>query len=280
MLPLTRALPKEMLPVLDKPILQHTVEELVQSGIDDITIVTSSRKALIEQHFAPDEELEARLRAEAKPELADAVREVAALARISFIFQDGPYGNGTPVLNAARVLGNEPILVLWGDDVFTAAVPRARQLLTAYERTGAPVLGLLPMASRAEASQYGVPRVTEELGDGLVRMDGLLEKPAPQDAPSAYAAIGGYIVTPGIVTELERRTERVRSGGDGEVGLSHAIDAYAAAHPTYGQVLDGTWWDTGSMLGYLRAQLAAALSHPYYGPPLRAFVRDFDLAGG
>lgn len=179
------------------------------------------------------------------------------------------------MLNAARVVGDEPFMVLWGDDVFTAEVPRARQLVTAYERTGAPVLGLMRMEP-AESRRYGVPVVQEESGGGLVRISGLVEKPDPEEAPSSYAAIGGYVVTPGIVAELERRTAEVEAGAPGEVGLSHAIDTYAATHATYGQVIDGTWWDTGNPLGYLRAQFAAALGHPEYGPELRKLAQELD----
>ncbi|MDT0316920.1 UTP--glucose-1-phosphate uridylyltransferase [Streptomyces millisiae] len=278
LLPLTKALPKEMLPILDKPVLQHTIEELVASGIDDVTIVVSTRKTLVQQHFAPDEDLDLRLRADGKAALADALLEVTGMARITYLYQDGPYGNGTPVLNAARVVGNEPFMVLWPDDVFTSEVPRAQQLLDAYERTRAPVLSLMPMEPE-ESHRYGVPIVREELGGGLIRIDGLVEKPKPQDAPSAYAAIGGYVVTPGIVAELERMTGRHRTRPDGEIALSDAIHRHAGEHPVFGQVVDGTWWDTGNALGYLRAQFAAALAHPEYGPELRKLALGEDPAG-
>ncbi|RCV51829.1 UTP--glucose-1-phosphate uridylyltransferase [Marinitenerispora sediminis] len=273
LLPLTKALPKEMLPILDKPVLQHTIEELVASGIEDITIVTSSRKALIQQHFAPDEDLDLRLRADGKADLAEVLRDVVSQARITYLYQDGPYGNGTPVLNAARVVGAEPFMVLWADDVFTSAVPRARQLLDAHERAGAPVLGLMAMEP-AESRRYGVPVVREDLGSGLLRIGGIVEKPQPEDAPSGYASIGGYVVTPGVVTELERQVQRGRVDPKGEVYLSAAIHEVALREPVFGQVIDGTWWDTGNPLGYLRAQFAAALAHPVYGPELRRMARE------
>jgi UTP--glucose-1-phosphate uridylyltransferase len=269
LLPLTKALPKEMLPILDKPVLQHTIEELVASGIEDVVIVTSGRKALIQQHFAPDEDLDLRLRADGKGHLADTLNEVTSMARITYLYQDGPYGNGTPVLNAARVVGDEPFMVLWADDVFTATVPRAQQLLTAYQRIEAPVLGLIPM-DPAELHRYGVPIVEADHGDGLLRVNGLMEKPT--DAPSAYASIGGYVVTPGIVAELERQTAEYLRNPRGEIYLSEAIHRYSLENPVYGQVIEGTWWDTGNPVGYLRAQFAAALAHPEYGPELRALV--------
>jgi UTP--glucose-1-phosphate uridylyltransferase len=169
LLPLTKAIPKEMLPVGDKPVIEHTVRELVASGITDITIVISAGKSLIQDHFRPNPALVQQLRADGKTDYADAIDEIAELAQqghITYVDQHGPYGNGTPVLNAARNFGDEPMLVLWPDDVFVAEVPRAQQLIRAYEATGCPVLALMPM--NPEDSQcYGVPVVKEERGEGL-----------------------------------------------------------------------------------------------------------------
>ncbi|WP_327691264.1 MULTISPECIES: UTP--glucose-1-phosphate uridylyltransferase [unclassified Streptomyces] len=271
LLPLTKAIPKEMLPVGDKPVVEHTVRELVASGITDITIVVSGGKGLIQDHFRPNPALVAQLRADGKEAYADAVEEVGELSRqghITYLDQHGPYGNGTPVLNAARNVGDEPILVLWPDDVFVADVPRAQQLIRAYEATSCPVLALLPM-DPADSQRYGVPRVKEDLGDGLLRITGLVEKPKPQDAPSGYAAIGGYVITPGIVEELRKQTKAWYEHRTGEIYLTDAINAYAATKAVYGQVIQGRWYDTGNPLAYLTAQFAAALADPEYGPPLR-----------
>ncbi|MFD4433405.1 UTP--glucose-1-phosphate uridylyltransferase [Nocardia sp. NPDC058497] len=274
LLPLTKATPKEMLPVGDKPVIEHTVRELVSSGITDITIVVSSGKSLIQDHFRPNPALVAQLRADGKSAYADAVEEVGELSRaghITYLDQHGPYGNGTPVLNAARNLGDEPMLVLWPDDVFVATVPRAQQLITAYESTGCPVLALMPMAP-GESQRYGVPVVREDLDDGLLRISGLMEKPKPEDAPSAYAAIGGYVVTPGIIDELQAQTDNWYTHQTGEVYLTDAINNYAANHAVYGQVIQGRWYDTGNPADYLVAQFASALAHPEYGPLLRQLV--------
>ncbi|MFJ6540189.1 UTP--glucose-1-phosphate uridylyltransferase [Streptomyces sp. NPDC091385] len=283
LLPLTKATPKEMLPVGDKPVVEHTVRELVDSGITDITIVVSGGKSLIQDHFRPNPALVRQLRADGKDAYADAVEEVAELARqghITYLDQHGPYGNGTPVLNAARSFGDEPALVLWPDDVFVADVPRAQQLIRAYEQTGCPVLALLPM-DPADSRRYGVPVVKEDLGDGMLRITGLVEKPEPEAAPSAYAAIGGYVVTPGIVDELREQTrlwyDAERQGRPvGEVYLTDALNAYAAHHAVYGQVIQGEWYDTGNPADYLVAQMAHALSHPEYGPVLRELVHRLD----
>ncbi|MEU1268860.1 sugar phosphate nucleotidyltransferase [Streptomyces sp. NPDC005799] len=278
LLPLTKAMPKQMLPIGGRPVIEHTVRELVASGITDITVVGAGRgKDLIRDHFRPDPALVARLRAEGKSAYADAVQEIGELSRlghITYLDQDGPYGNGTPVLNAANHHSvAEPMVVLWPDDVFVAEVPRTRQLITAYEATGRPVLALMPM-DPADARHYGVPVVKDDLGGGLLHIAGLVEKPEPDDAPSAYAAVGGYVVTPGIIEELRAQTERWYQRRIGELSLTDAISAYAGSHTVYGQVLEGRWYDTGNPLAYLTAQFATALSEPAYGPHLRRLALD------
>jgi UTP--glucose-1-phosphate uridylyltransferase len=274
LLPLTKAIPKEMLPVGDKPVIEHTVRELIASGITDITIVVSAGKGLIQDHFRPNPGLVAQLRADGKDDFADAVEEVSELSRlghITYMDQHGPYGNGTPVLNAARNLGDEPVLVLWPDDVFVAEVPRAQQLMRAYAVTESPVLAFMPM-DPAQSSRYGVPTVTEQLDDGLMRISGLVEKPRPQDAPSAFAAVGGYVLTAGVIEALREQTEQWYTHRTGEIYLTGAINAYARDHAVYGQVIKGRWYDTGNPLDYLIAQFAAALGDPAYAPHLRQLV--------
>lgn len=277
LLPLTKALPKEMLPIGAKPVIQHTVEELVDSGIREITIVVSHRKHLVQQHFAPDGELEMMLHAEQKDTLADAVRHVSDLAHVNFLYQDGPYGNGTPILNASRILGDEPVMVLWADDVFVSHIPRAQQLKTAYEETGCPVLALMPMDPQ-DSTRYGVPIIAKDqpqAGNHRFLIEGLVEKPKPADAPSPYAAIGGYVITPDVIHELENQTRLWHEGhrDAGEIYLTDALNAVAARQKVYGQVIDGTWWDTGTQIGYLKASFAAALASPEYGSELTSFVR-------
>lgn len=280
LLPLTKAIPKEMLPVGDRPVIEHTVRELVASGITDITIVVSAGKDLIQQHFRPNPALVDQLHAENKHAYAKAVQDVAELAcegHITYLDQHGPYGNGTPVLNAARGVGDEPMLVLWPDDVFVAEIPRAQQLIAAYEKTGCPVLALMPM-DRTDSRRYGVPEVKEDLGEGLLRISGLLEKPAPENAPSEFAAIGGYVVTPAIIEELQAITDRWARNRTGEIYLTDAINAYAADRAVYGQVISGRWYDTGNPTDYLVAQFASALTHPEYGPVLRKLAQEIDGA--
>jgi UTP--glucose-1-phosphate uridylyltransferase len=276
LLPLTKATPKEMLPVGDKPVIEHTVRELIASGITDITIVVSAGKGLIQDHFRPNQALIAQLRTDGKDDYADAVEEVGDLSlqgHITYMDQHGPYGNGTPVLNAARNLGGEPVLVLWPDDVFVAEVPRAQQLIRAYAQTESPVLALMPMAP-ADSSRYGVPIVTEQLDDGLMQIAGLVEKPKPADAPSGYAAIGGYVLTAPVIDALRTLTEQWYTRRTGEIYLTDAINAYAREHAVYGQVIHGRWYDTGNPLDYLIAQFAAALADPAYAPHLRRLAAE------
>ena len=276
LLPLTKAIPKEMLPVGDKPVIEHTVRELVNSGITDITIVVSGGKSLIQEHFRPNPTLVQQLRNDGKEAYADLVEEVGELSHrghITYLDQHGPYGNGTPVLNAARSFGDEPVLVLWPDDVFVADVPRAQQLITAYEQTSCPVLALMPVPPE-QSSRYGVPIVKEDLDEGLLRITGLVEKPKAEDAPSAYAAIGGYVVTPGVIDELREQTKRWYENRVGEIYLTDAINAYARSRAVYGQVIHGRWYDTGNPADYLYAQFAFALAHPSYGPMLHALVNE------
>jgi UTP--glucose-1-phosphate uridylyltransferase len=160
------------------------------------------------------------------------------------------------------------VLVLWPDDVFVAEVPRAQQLIKAYEQTSSPVLALMPMQPE-HAPRYGVPVVKEDLDEGLLRITGLVEKPKVEDAPSAFAAIGGYVITPGVIDELREQTKRWYEHRTGEVYLTDAINAYAKSRAVYGQVIQGRWFDTGNPADYLVAQFAFALAHPNYGPLLR-----------
>lgn len=275
MLPLTKAMPKEMLPVGDRPVIEHTVRELIDSGVTDITVVVSGGKGLVHDHFRPDPVLVGRLRAEGHDDYADAVEEIGELSRsghLTYLDQQGPYGNGTPVLNAARHLGDEPLLVLWPDDVFVAEVPRARQLVEAYDATGGPIVALMAMEPE-ESRRYGVPVVEEDLGDGLMRIAGLVEKPEPEDAPSSFAAVGGYVVTPQVIEELQAMTDRWYERPEGEIYLTDAFHTCAARHSVHGKVIHGRWYDTGNPSAYLTAQFAHALADPAYGPALRELAR-------
>jgi UTP--glucose-1-phosphate uridylyltransferase len=265
MLPLTKVVPKEMLPVLGRPLIQVIVDELAAAGIEEIVIVTTSRKHLIQEYFAPDPMLEHFLRSVGKDREAEKIHQIGAGIRISFIHQHGPYGNGTPVLNAADVIGEEPFLVVWGDELFTNPESRAAQLIGAFH--GHPVVGLTPVALD-DASRYGVPELGNRTATGLLEIKRIVEKPPPRAAPSAYACAGGYVLTPEI-TELLRGLE---PGTGGEVYLTQALDAYAAKNLLCGKILQGTWYDIGTVPLYLHAllQLAARDPHGFTGNTARS----------
>jgi UTP--glucose-1-phosphate uridylyltransferase len=246
LLPLTKAMPKEMLPVLGRPLIQVVVDELAAAGVEEIIIVTTARKHLIQEHFAPDPMLEQYLKSIGKDQEAEKIHQIAADVRITFIYQHGPYGNGTPVLNAADVIGQEPFLVVWGDELFKSTVPRATQLIEAFR--GDPVVGLTPVAE-LDAPGYGIPELGDRIGTGLWEVRRIVEKPAPGKIPSAYACAGGYVITPEIVELLPG----LKPGATREIYLTDALDAYARKKLLCGKILEGTWHDIGTPASYLTA---------------------------
>lgn len=270
-LPQTKAMPKEMLPVLDKPIIQYVVEEAVAAGITDIIIVTGAHKRSIEDHFDHQYQLEDKLDDDGKHELADQLRGIAEMANFVYVRQKPSFsGNGTPILNAAHLLNDEPFLVLWADEIFTngGGKLRAQQLVEAYEQLQAPVISLIPMTPDRIHS-YGVPRITQELGDGIMKIDHVVEKPKAADAPSAYASIGGYVLNSDILKLLEAE----QPDHTGEVYLSAAIDKLAEQSGIYGKVLEGTWHDTGNKAKYLECIVDMALQNDELGPNFRDYLK-------
>lgn len=267
-LPQTKAMPKEMLPVIDKPIIQYVVEEAVAAGITDIIIVTGAHKRSIEDHFDHQYELENKLDHDGKGDIANCLRDIAEMANFVYVRQKPSFsGNGTPILNAAHLLNDEPFLVLWADEIFAGAKPRAVQLVEAYEQLQSPVISLIPIEPE-RAKSYGVPAISEEREGGIVKIDHIVEKPK-SDAPSNYASIGGYILTPEIVKLLEAE----RPDDTGEVYLSAAIDKLARAGQVYGKVLEGTWHDTGNKQKYLECIVDMALANDELGPQFRDYLQ-------
>jgi UTP--glucose-1-phosphate uridylyltransferase len=267
-LPQTKAMPKEMLPVLDKPIIQYVVEEAVAAGITDIIIVTGAHKRSIEDHFDHQYQLEDKLDDDGKHELADQLRGIAEMANFVYVRQKPSFsGNGTPILNAAHLLNDEPFLVLWADEIFAGAKPRAKQLIEAYEQLQAPVISLIPMTPDRIHS-YGVPRITQDMGNGIMKIDHVVEKPKAADAPSAYASIGGYVLNSDILKLLEAE----QPDGTGEVYLSAAIDKLAQQSGIYGKVLEGTWHDTGNKAKYLECIVDMALNDQELSPAFRDYL--------
>jgi UTP--glucose-1-phosphate uridylyltransferase len=196
-LPATKAMPKEMLPIVDKPVIQYVVEEAVASGIEDILIVTGWHKRSIEDHFDYPFELEKRLEEAHKEKQLAEVRRIAQMANFFYVRQKGPYGNGTPVLCAKKFVGNEPFAVLWGDEFIHANPPRLKQCLDVFEKYGGPVLSGTQIKDKAALSKYGIGKL-KHVRDNVHLLKGIVEKPEPGKAPSDIAVHGAYVLTPEI----------------------------------------------------------------------------------
>ncbi|MEI6494831.1 MAG: UTP--glucose-1-phosphate uridylyltransferase [bacterium] len=253
-LPVTKAQPKEMLSVVDKPIIQYIVEEAVKSGIEDIIFITGKTKRPIEDHFDRDEDLEKRLRATGKDRRADEIKHIAELANFIYIRQKGPYGNGTPVLNAKAAIGNEPFAVVWGDDLWHCPKkPHLAQLIATYNKYEQPVLSLMK-TNKLGTTKYGIIG-GKKVAEGTYQVDSIVEKPGPTKATSLLASLGGYVFTPEIFTALEH----TKVGRDNELWLVDAIALMLKSGPFYGQIIDGQFYDTGSKLGWLKANIEYGL---------------------
>ena len=267
-LPATKAQPKEMLPVVDKPIIQYVVEDAVRSGIKDIIMVTGPSKRAVEDHFSPNYELLSWLKKQGKDEMAEEVKKIADLANFIFIRQKGPYGNGTPVLCAKEVVGNEPFAVMWGDDFFyTPQKPHLKQLIEVFERYQDPVLTAYEVDDEG-TDKYGIIDGTE-VESGIYQVKKLVEKPGPKKSPSRLASLGGYILTPDIFETLEH----TKIGKGGELWLPDAISNLLKKRPVYACKVKGTYHDTGSKLGYLKANVDFALRDKKIGKEFRDFLK-------
>ncbi len=266
-LPATKAMPKEMLPIVDKPIIQYVVEEAVASGITDIILVTGASKRAVEDHFDYNYEMEAWLIKQGKEEQLEEIRKIAEMANFIYVRQKGPYGNGTPVLSAKDVIGDEPFVVLWGDEFIYSNPPRARQCIDVYEKYDAPVISAIEVA-REDVSKYGIADV-ELVADNIYRIKSLVEKPDPSDAPSTLATHGCYLLTPDIFDELKQ----LKPGKGGEIWLPEAVQALAKKRSVYAcKVKNATYYDTGSKLGYLKANVDFALRDKTLGEEFRKYL--------
>lgn len=267
-LPVTKAMPKEMLPIIDKPIIQYVVEEAVASGITDIILVTSHAKRPVEDHFDDNKELEAWLLKQGKKDLLESIKDIGKLANFVYIRQKGPYGNATPVLNAAHVIGDEPFAVVWGDDVYDCKVPRLKQMIDVYEKYRDPVLGVTKV-SPADTKRYGIIDPAAKIEKGVYQLKSVVEKPGPEKAPSNLASTAGYILTPDIFDEIRK----LRPGHGGELVTLDAIHQLMKRRPVYACEVEGSYYDTGSKIGWLKANFEMALKRPDMAVEARALVK-------
>jgi UTP--glucose-1-phosphate uridylyltransferase len=267
-LPATKAQPKEMLPVVDKPIVQYVVEEAVASGITDIILVTGASKRAIEDHFDNNSELSRMLIEQGKTELNKQIEVISKLANFIYVRQKGPYGNGTAVLCAKDIVGNEPFAMLWGDEFFYCPKkPRLKQLIDVYEKYGDPVLTAYK-TNKEGTKKYGIIKGTK-VEANVYQISDIVEKPGPKKTPSLIASLGGFIFTPDIFYELEQ----TKIGKGRELWLVDAVFSLGQKRPLYGCVIDGTYYDTGSKIGYLQANIDEALRRPDLKGDLRRYLR-------
>lgn len=257
-LPATKAQPKEMLPVVDKPVIQYVVEEAVASGITDIIIITGWHKKSIEDHFDYPFELEKRLEEAGKIEKLEEVRRIAGMANFIYIRQKGPYGNGTPVLNAKEVIGDEPFAVLWGDEFIHADPPRLKQMIDVYDKYEDCVISGVRIPDKQAVAKYGIADY-KEIDDGIFEIKQIVEKPDPDKAPSNLAVHGAYIFNPEIFDYLEK----LEPGKDNELWLTDAINMLMKDRAVYAaEIKNGKYYDTGNILEYLKANIDFALERP------------------
>lgn len=271
-LPQTKAMPKEMLPIVDKPVIQYVVEELVASGITDIVIVTGWHKRAIEDHFDYPNELINMLEEQGKRELVSEVKRTAELANFIYIRQKGPYGNATPVLCAKQIIGDEPFVAIWGDEFIYAKPPRARQCIEVFERYGDPVISAVRVP-KSDVSRYGIVEATNVEGN-VWQIKRLIEKPSVEEAPSTMAAHGCYVLTPDIFPILES----LKPGRNGELWLPDAIKELMGKRPVYAcEVKNAKYYDTGNKLEYLKTVVEFALEHKDLNGEFRKYLKSLRL---
>jgi UTP--glucose-1-phosphate uridylyltransferase len=270
-LPATKAQPKEMLPLVDKPIIQYGVEEAVASGVDNIILVTGRGKNAIEDHFDVSVELETFLEARNKTELLAEIRKISNLINFSYVRQGEPLGLGHAVLVTRALVGDEPFAVILGDDVIDANPPALRQMIDVFQDVQGPVLAI-ERVPREDVSAYGIIDA-EEVKPGVYRIRDLVEKPSRDEAPSDLAIIGRYILTPDIFPALQATvTDRT-----GEIQLTNGIRELLKSRPIFGCRIDGVRHDTGNKLGFLKAVVYFALRRPDLGDQFRDYLKAIDL---
>lgn len=276
-LPQTKAMPKEMLPIVDKPVIQYVVEEVVEAGIEDVILVTGANKRAIEDHFdKPSSELVENLKlgGEKKKVFLDELDRISELANFVYVRQKGPYGNATPIKSVRHLLNDEPFLAFWGDEFTIASPSRARQMIQVYEQYGGTVLGGIRMSKDEDYARYGYVQ-GKEMGDGVWRVDRIIEKPGKKNAPSDLAIVANYLLTPDIFPILDTQ----KPGTGGEFYLSEAIDILAKDKPVYAlEIKDAKYYDTGNKFEYMKTVVELALKNPDISEEFKKFIKELDLS--
>lgn len=267
-LPATKAQPKEMLTVVDKPVVQYLVEEAVAAGIEEIIFVTGRGKRAIEDHFDISFELEETLVEKNKHDLLREVQRIPNLAKFSYVRQSMPLGDGHAILQARHIVGDEPVLVIFGDCMYDSEVPSTKQLMETFERYGDPVIGL-SRVDKSEVSKFGVFDGVK-LDEQNIEVKSVVEKPKMEDAKSDLVAVGKYIITPEVFEALSK----IEHGNSGEIRLIDAFESMLEKNrPIYGRILEGTWLDTGDKFNFLKAVIHIGLKHAEIGDKLKAYLK-------
>lgn len=279
-LPQTKAMPKEMLPIVDKPVIQYVVEELVNAGIEDIIIVTGYHKRTIEDHFdRPSMELVENLRmgGEKKMKFLEEAERIADLANFIYVRQKGPYGNGTPLMNVRSIVGNEPFIYTWSDD-FIKAEPKSRfqQMIEVYEQYECSVLASVRAKTDEDYDRYGFAG-GEEIEDGLIDAKILMEKPGKHNAPSNLATVSGYILTPDIFNYLDRVLENLNEGDEFYYNDALKLMLSEGKRVLAYEIKNGKYYDTGNKFEYMKTMVEFALAHPSINGDFKEFLKKLDL---
>lgn len=267
-LPATKAQPKEMLPIVDKPTIQYIVEEAVLSGIEDIIIVTGKNKRAIEDHFDKSLELEMQLKTSGKIKMLKVVQKITNLADIHYVRQKEPLGLGHAILCAKKFIGNEPFAVLLGDDIIDSQTPALRQMIERYQEVQSSILGCKDV-SKEDVVKYGIVDYSYHYQE-LYKVQSLIEKPTVDQAPSTQAIVGRYILSPAIFEMLER----IQPDAKGEIQLTEAIDLLLAREPIFSYLIQGKRYDVGDKFGFLQASIDFALKRPELQKKLKQYLQD------
>lgn len=269
-LPQTKAMPKEMLPIVDKPVIQYVVEEVVSSGIDTVILVTGSNKRAIEDHFdQPNEDLVQNLINGEKEHLLEQVKRISEMANFIYVRQKGPYGNGTPILAGEAVIGDEPFAVVWGDEFIHSSPPRLSQMLSVYEKYRGIVISGVRIEKKEDLKRYGIADIDPVEGN-VYKVQEIVEKPDPDSAPSNIATIGAYILPPEIFSALRS----LSLGKSNEIWLVDALNLLKKQGvPLYVvEIENGKYYDTGNKLEYLKTVVDLALKHKDIGEDFKKYL--------
>lgn len=274
-LPQTKAMPKEMLPLVDKPIIQHIVEELVEAGIEDIVIVTGYHKRSIEDHFDhTSAELRANLKKSGKTRLLEETRKISQLANFAYVRQKGPYGSATPLMNVSHLVGDEPFIYTYADDLIPSSPNRFTQMISLYEELDGVILPCIKVQRDADYDRYGIVK-GEPVREGIMRMQGLTEKPGKDAAASHFASVGGYLLTPEVFEYVDRGIDLIH--GDDEFYLTtYVLDKMMRDDKAlYACLLkDSKYYDTGNKLEYMKTVVDFALQHEDIKDEFREYLKN------